>query len=356
MHDHRAPPGDRASERGTGSPLRFPSIDPRLLVALVALADERHFGRAAARLHIAQPALSQQIKRLEAQSGMRLVDRSSRPVTLTTAGLALAEGARASLAALNEGIARARSAASDMAAPLAIGVEADAPAEVTRAVLRFAEARPGLQLRLARMHEQDLTDALGGGLIDAALQWLPPERGFTARIVARIEFLAALPSRLAPRDPDQPVPRSLLIEHPFALWERSLDPRAYDYWTALIAEGTGRSLTVLPVGLGDQAQQEMLNAIGAGGAVTIVAAGFRQAEPEREICVRPLDPALRAPFRLVWRADRASVAVDHLGDALSRELGGIVRSTDHGPFIASEGPVADPVAATGAPRPGDSGE
>jgi DNA-binding transcriptional LysR family regulator len=73
-------------------------MDLRQLRYLVALADERHFTRAAARLHVAQPALSQQIRRLEDELGLPLVDRTTRRVALTDAGLLLVDRARRALA------------------------------------------------------------------------------------------------------------------------------------------------------------------------------------------------------------------------------------------------------------------
>lgn len=76
-------------------------MELRELDALLAIAEERHFTRAAARLHIAQPALSQQIRRLEADVGLRLVDRTTRRVALTDAGEALAARARRARAELD---------------------------------------------------------------------------------------------------------------------------------------------------------------------------------------------------------------------------------------------------------------
>src|SRR3978361_1664138 len=75
-------------------------MDLNQLRYLVALAEERHFTRAAAREHIAQPALSQQIRRLEEEVGLALVERTTRRVAITDAGELLVGGARRILAEL----------------------------------------------------------------------------------------------------------------------------------------------------------------------------------------------------------------------------------------------------------------
>ncbi len=96
-------------------------IDPQRLRSLVVLADELHFGRAAARLHITQPSLSQQIARLEREVGVRLVDRGPRGTRLTDAGARLADAARPALAAIDAAVAEIREAAG-VGASLRIGV------------------------------------------------------------------------------------------------------------------------------------------------------------------------------------------------------------------------------------------
>ena len=84
------------------------TLDLRKLRAFVYVAVERHFGRAAERLFVAQPALSQTIKALEAQIGVQLLDRSTRRVDLTPAGARLLERAHGILDAIDDAVAVAR--------------------------------------------------------------------------------------------------------------------------------------------------------------------------------------------------------------------------------------------------------
>ena len=93
----------------------------RLLKYFAAVAEERHFGRAAERLHLAQPPLSQQIRKLEHQLGVELIDRSRRPIELTDAGDALYKEATLALAHGERAFAAARRAVRGHLGHLRIG-------------------------------------------------------------------------------------------------------------------------------------------------------------------------------------------------------------------------------------------
>jgi DNA-binding transcriptional LysR family regulator len=88
------------------------TIELRHLRYFLAVAEERHFTRAAARLHVSQPPLSAQIRQLEQRLGAPLFVRTGRPVTLTAAGEALLPSAYAALAAVDAGVDAVRAAAS----------------------------------------------------------------------------------------------------------------------------------------------------------------------------------------------------------------------------------------------------
>jgi DNA-binding transcriptional LysR family regulator len=155
-------------------------MDLRSLRYFVAVAEERHFGRAAARLHMTQPPLSRAIKQLETDVGAQLLHRSPSGVTLTPAGAALYDEARALLEH-----ARARVAAAAGTATFTIGTLADSGEEAgTGLADAFRERNPGVQVRVREADLTDPTTGLRAGLVDAALTRMPFDRtGISTRVL-----------------------------------------------------------------------------------------------------------------------------------------------------------------------------
>lgn len=187
----------------------------------VAVAEELHFRRAAERLHISQPPLSQQIKQLEAELQVQLLERTSRRVALTEAGRAFLEEARSVLTAVDRSVATVRRVAAGEVGWLRLGFVASAVADLLPAMLeRFRARAPDVQIELREMTTQVQIDALADGTIDlgiardihggddvartpvrteALLAALPAGHGLAARGVIHLEELAAEPFIMLPR-------------------------------------------------------------------------------------------------------------------------------------------------------------
>jgi DNA-binding transcriptional LysR family regulator len=140
-------------------------VELRALRYFVTVADELHFGRAAQRLHIAQPAVSRQIARLERELGERLFDRSPRRVRLTAAGHRVLAAARDALAAAD----RVRSAAAGPTGVMRIGTAAGATARLERGIDALREWSPAFGFVLVDLPQADRLAALRQGEIDLAL-------------------------------------------------------------------------------------------------------------------------------------------------------------------------------------------
>jgi DNA-binding transcriptional LysR family regulator len=145
------------------------SCDPRLLRPFVALADELHFGRAAGRLHVTQPALSQQIARLERQLGVRLFARTRTRVELTEAGAAMLPSARAAVeaAAVADEIARAH--ARGEAGELRLGISPGAHYLAQAVLAEFARRRPKVRVRAHQDNSGVLAEQVADGRLELAL-------------------------------------------------------------------------------------------------------------------------------------------------------------------------------------------
>lgn len=156
---------------------RFDStLDLRLLPSFLALAQELHFSRAAQRLRIAQPALSQQIARLERQLGVRLFDRPPRPVALTRAGRALLDRVAPALALVEQGFAESRALAGNQSAALSLSHLSSFAARLVPLIVgRLRATHPRLLLTL---YEASLTEqlaALRAGRVQIGLVHTNPD-------------------------------------------------------------------------------------------------------------------------------------------------------------------------------------
>jgi DNA-binding transcriptional LysR family regulator len=142
-------------------------VELRALRYFVTVAEERHFGRAAERLHVAQPAVSQQIARLERELGTRLLDRSPRKVTLTEAGTRVLDAARDALAAADRVAVAARLGWGGTT--VRIGTAAGLTARLERGIDALRAQHPEFDLVLADLPLTDRLTALRRGELDLAL-------------------------------------------------------------------------------------------------------------------------------------------------------------------------------------------
>lgn len=171
-------------------------MELRHLRSFIAVADELNFRRAADKLHIAQPALSAQIKELEKRLEVTLFERTTRSVKLTHAGRVLREEARSVVDAVDRAAHRTRKAEEGLVGTLRLGVIAPAMNPSLAAVLRDYRKRfPGVQLSIFDLTSPEQIERLRVGELDAGL--LRPPIGFPeleSVYVEQVEQILALPA------------------------------------------------------------------------------------------------------------------------------------------------------------------
>ncbi len=202
----------------------------------VAIAEDLSFTRAAARLNIAQPALSQQIRQLEQRLGTVLLVRAPR-VSLTPAGLALMAGARRALAHVHQATDTARRVGAGTRSALRVGLASSAALTAIPAVVkRFKAAHPAVDVRLREMHSAEQLDALRNGALDVAIL----REATTDPALASHELLREPLVLLAPAK--HPLARIRAIDlarfadEAFVLFARRTAPTLFDQITALCGE------------------------------------------------------------------------------------------------------------------------
>ena len=275
-------------------------LDTRLLRAFVTVAEELNFTRAAERLHLAQQALSAQIRQLEARLDAKLFERTTRRVALTEAGELLLPHAVAALADLDAGIASLHAASRAKQATLRVGLSGTAmvPA-VTETMRLFAERHPDVQLEVTNSGLHRPAAGLADGTVDVAFV-RPPflDEGLSMVTILTEERFAVLREDhpLATREFVRPED---IVREPW-IWVEGADPKTRAFWS--LADFRGDS--PLQGGTRINSVEEAFGAVAAGLAITCqpesavraVGAGF----PElRFVLLRGAPPAQVA---VAWRS------------------------------------------------------
>jgi DNA-binding transcriptional LysR family regulator len=213
-------------------------MELRQLHFAVTLAAELHFGRAAEREHITEPALSQQIRHLEQDLGVRLFDRSSRRVQLTQAGVVFLEHAQRVIAAADETVVAVRQAGEGKLGHLRIGFPSTAvPAVVRRIVRTFRSRFPGISYSLTARSDGRLLELLRQDRVDLAIlrTRAPTDDDLEFRLICEEPLVVVVPRRHRLARARQ-IHLASLRDEPLVLFPREQYPAMYDYILRLLSD------------------------------------------------------------------------------------------------------------------------
>ena len=291
-----------------------PWVELRVWRQFVVLAEELHFGRAAGRLAMTQPPLTQAIAGLEQTLGCRLFERSKRKVELTAAGAALLPAARGLLAAARALPAVARAAASGESGRLRLAFVSTVGFELLpRWVHAFRTAWPNIGLELIEATGDVQLPLLDSGAADASFLLHAPgfaPTEFASLRVAVEPLVLALPQAHPLAAADRLRLQQVLGE-PLVCFPRRILPSVHDALFGLY-HAAGRTPQVAQEAI---QMQTIVNLVSAGLGVAWVPQSVREFQ-RRGVCYRPIEPVRRARLAvpncetsLVWRAPASAAAL-----------------------------------------------
>ncbi|MBG4783991.1 LysR family transcriptional regulator [Pseudomonas aeruginosa] len=300
-------------------------MELRHLRYFIAVAEELHFGRAAERLGISQPPLSQQIQALEEEIGARLFERTNRRVELTDAGRLFLDESRQVLAQVDKAVLLARRAHLGELGELKIGFTSSAPftSTIPSSIHAFRKAYPDVHLDLQEMSSRQvlkalLEESLQVGVIRPlalpdAVHWVELFREPLVAVLRADHPLAA--------GSEDGLAIAALAEEPFVFFPRSYGTGLYDQVIALtrqagfsprIAQEASEAMTI--IGL-----------VSAGLGVSILPASFRRTRVDG-VVYRPLsDPEATTAVWLVRRQNEGSPLALSFIDLVTREAASLRR-------------------------------
>ena len=278
-------------------------MDLRLLRYFLAVAETLHFGRAAQRLYVSQPSLSQQIRKLEADLRLELFVRDRRSVALTAAGTALVGPARDALAAADAVEREARRQLRQQRRELVVGFHTRWADNVVPRVLRaYAGVRPEVTVELRQFDFTDTSAGLRDGTTDAALLHLPiDDAGLRAQPLSqdvRVVMLAE-DHPLAGRA-GVTVAELVAEGSPWAVPPDD-DPVWRDFWSAAAERAALGARPVEPVS--QLTQEGLFQLVASGRAIALTYAGMELVYAPPGVAFVPVTDLAPAVLAVAWRAE-----------------------------------------------------
>ncbi|MDX3772396.1 MULTISPECIES: LysR family transcriptional regulator [unclassified Streptomyces] len=285
-------------------------LDLRKLRYFVAVAEELHFGRAAERLHIAQPALSRQIRSLEQDLGAEVFDRDCRGTLLTAAGEQLLEDAVPLLASARALVRRVKSAGQGTPT-LTIGFMPGIM--VTPATAVFTGRQPSANVRLLRTTWDDQVEVLLDGRADVSIVRLPIEQhGLEVRALFQEPRVVLLPVGHLLTERTAVTISDLASEHLLQ------DPNAVPEWRDVALELRGRRQPEVPA---IHQVEEKLELVATGAGIAVVPLSTANFYTRPDVVPLPVEDIGPNEVALAWVASRHSPLIQDFVEAATETLG-----------------------------------
>lgn len=288
-------------------------LNLHLVRYLVAVVDEGHFGRAAARLYVSGPALSKQVRALERKLGVDLVDRSAHPLVPTEAGRRFLSEARAALAAADRAVAAVEAHRRAAAGVLRLGFMTAATGTHTRRILDLVQRDiPAASVQLVQLPWGDQSEAVRAGTVDASLV-RPPivnSDGLRLDVVRHEPRVVALPAahRLATRT----VVELADLDGEPHVTDDETDERWVRWW-ACDPRPSGVPVTYGPT---VHTMDELLEVVATGDAIAITGSSVLLSYRHPEVVFLPIADVEPCPISLCTQVDDRSPLVAALRRAV----------------------------------------
>lgn len=287
-------------------------VNVRHLETFVVVADELHFGRAADRLHVAQPAVSQTIRTLERELGAALFDRSSRTVRLTAAGQSYLADAHDILRRLDRASSRALDTQAGVRGRVRVGYTAVCSlGGLASAVAEFAKRYPDVAVELEHLGTAEQIEQLRAGTIDVGFGILPggPEP-VHSEIVAPDELHVLHPTDHEFAEYNR-IPASDVLRQPLLLMTRDREPCVHQLVNRLSNEHQVEHQIAMEV----DHLESMMSFARAGLGVGLAPSAATQLHLDG-LTSRPLEPSVPAGISMLWQPGAATPTTTRLLDTM----------------------------------------